>query len=143
MKKILELNFKVDEPTVNGNIYPRKILQESLTEFVTMKPLPAITLDCSKSIDGIRKPVVHVSDIAAKCEDFEIKEDNKILIHLETDNMPQGEVLEKILEDVPDQKLTTMGIGSTEDKIVGDYKIISLFLENPETKLAREEKDEE
>jgi hypothetical protein len=113
----IKVNFKTDEPTVNGRIYPKEVLKKAFDErlegslFVTEK----------FDMEAVGVPV---SDIIAEVKDYEITEKNEIIVDINP--IRRKELLER-----NDIKLTTAGYASLKnnEKIVGDdFILTSLFI---------------
>jgi hypothetical protein len=114
LKKV-KLNFKIDNPTVNGRVYPKEVLKKAIDERIE---------DHLFVTDTYSNPV-QVSDIIGECKDYEINEKGEITFHIH----PIGK--NKI--DFDNITLSTSGFASLDrDQVTikDDYKLLSLFVVN-------------
>lgn len=114
----IKLNFKADEPTLNGRIYPKEVLKKAFDErlsnghfFVQDYHAP--------NYNDLRK-------VFAEVESYEIGPNSEILVDINLLRVP-------IAEKFKDGKfeLTTSGVGILKDDkktIAEDFKILHLFV---------------
>lgn len=116
--KTITINFKADEPTVNGRIYPKELLLKAFAE----KEEFYVEHADPKHI----KEVVTMRNVIGSTK-LEIKDDNTIsgsFRKFETNAW-------KAIKDIPFEELsfTTNGLGKTdENNIINDFKLISIVV---------------
>jgi hypothetical protein len=109
----IKLNFKADQPTVNGNVYPRKVLENAFKEKFK-EPIVHITRESSYKIN--------VKDIVGRANDYEIDDDGTIKII--------AEFYPKLMGDLDPDKIefSSAGYGNlTEDKVIKEDYFLSHF----------------
>lgn len=82
--KIVKLNYKADESTVNGRIYKKEDIEKAFNNTLKRHEVP-IVRNCDElyridSDTGIHSPIVCFKDIIGFFEGYEIKEDGEINI---------------------------------------------------------------
>ena len=71
----IKINFKADEPTVNGRIYPKEVLKKAFEN--RLKSSLFVTKEFRNDTTGIP-----VEDIIGEVKDYEINEENeKTILH--------------------------------------------------------------
>jgi len=118
-----ELNYKVDEHTVNGHIYPKEVLIKAFDSRLKNGPFPVIP-----SSKDINNGFVPVSKYIGLVQSYEIEDDGTVYFEVKPIETPFGKMMEDMLKVF---KLTTVGVGMLKrDKktISNDYILSALFL---------------
>lgn len=117
-KKTITLNFKVDEPTVNGHIYSKEVFQKALAdkdEYPTTYGFP--------NWPHLEIPVLDTIGSAK----LQINEDNTITGILTIFDLPAYKAIKDTLLENYD--FTIRGIGNiNKDKIITNFKLLSIAI---------------
>jgi hypothetical protein len=115
----IKLNFKADEPTVNGHIYPKEVLKKAFDKRLSDGNF--FIQQCNTKNYWIK-----LEDVFAEVESYEIKSNSEILVDIKLLDTP---VAEKFKDG--NFELTIFGVGIFEvDKktISEDFKVSHLFV---------------
>jgi len=114
----VKINFKVNEPTTNGRIYPKEILKKAFDERFKHTVFITDSNDDGK-LDGL-----DVNKIIGEAKGYKINEKNEILI-----DVKMYERGKKLFNNV-DFNLTTSGLGSLDKKrtIKSDFIFSHFFV---------------
>lgn len=127
----------LDTKNQNGRIYPRSLMESSITELKKASPVILGSL-------GHKKGEFELQDVCVKVESLEIVEENdtcNVVGKLKVLNTPDGLILQNLLSEGVPVGISTRGIGTQDDNGVvnDDYKLLSFdVVQSPSTgKLSR------
>lgn len=122
--KDVKMNIKIDEPTMNGHIYKKDMLEKALRDALNTRLSINITRN-SDELVGLY--MQDPSKVIGKLKDFEIREDGDIILKI----MPTLET------DLFDLFLATPMVTGVidKDRAVNIYSIVGFFLANRDDKI--------
>jgi len=103
----LKLNFKADEPTVNGRIYPKEVLKKAFEHRYKTQPVYI----CDESSYQPMNIGIDISHVIGKSPSYEIRDDGTIIL----DVIPYINADRFSLLGIKGVELTTCGIGHVEE----------------------------
>lgn len=107
----LKSNIRADTPTINGRIYPKRILEKALDDY---KDRLLLIHDYNDAKDG----VVPYNKCIGICKDYEILDDEEISFYIKPIN-----------EDINNYKIGLFGYGNVDDNnVITDFKPICLHV---------------
>lgn len=115
----IKLNFKADEPTVNGRIYPKEVLKKAFDE----RLLNGNFFVQQYNGDDFS---IKFENVFAEVKSYEIESNSEILVDIKLFDIP---IAEKFKDG--NFELSTSGVGICEDDkktIAEDFKISCLFV---------------
>jgi hypothetical protein len=115
----IKVNYKCDEPSLNGRIYPSDMMREAIAEFIKLPLQPVCT-----EIRYFGRNGVDLSKVAGNVETIELDEDNNFIVDVRILDTPMGDMLNLLKEDTR-MMLTTAGHGYLGDdkKTVQGFKL--------------------
>ena len=115
----IKLNFKADEPTVNGHIYPKEVLEKAFDKRLSNGHF-FVQQHTSKEF------YCKIEDVFAEVESYTIEPNSEILVDIKLLDVPLAEKFQD-----GNFELTIFGVGIFEDDkktISEDFKVSHLFV---------------
>ncbi len=135
MKKM----FRVDEPTVNGRIYPREVVEKAIEEYMSSEAHFG-ELDHPENLN------INLDRVSHKVIDTFITDKGDWMARIEILKTPMGEVLEQLIANGILPKLDPRSTGIiSEDFVVSDLQIVAIDVisEAQEKEIAKKAKEKE
>ncbi len=120
----VETVLKADEPTRNGRVYPRAMLQAALTEYLKGDARLGVF---ESSGDLWRERVgVSLSRVSHRVHDVGIAKDGRLVASIELLDTPSGQRLREALRLPEAVECTPVGLGAVRDNVVSDFVLESV-----------------
>lgn len=113
--RVVRVNFNVDEPTINGRIYPKEVFKKAMDEWMTRT-----VKVCYDWMGAVEKP--DLMSMIGQVSSYEITDDNKIM--LTTQMLPR---FNEQVEELADFTLAILGTVN-EDNTVNVKSISHAYL---------------
>jgi len=94
--KLKGILMKSNVPTLNGNLYPREVLEKSIQELKER-------IEKRKFFGGppSRDRVIHLQEVSHLVTDMSLDDKNNLNVELEVLNTPNGQVLKDMIKNGP------------------------------------------
>lgn len=126
----LQKMFKVDEPTVNGRIYPREVVEAAINEYMS---------DTTRlgELDHPDNITINFDRVSHKILDTYIDDDGNWMAHIDVLDTPLGQALQALLVAGITPKLDPRSTGNVSD----DFVISNLHIASIDVISAQQEQD--